>query len=106
MKNTKIDPGILKPKLEKSCYFAGVRFYTKNLGAIDPVQKNFVWFAVGQWSHDGMPFSVSSSLIGAIADRFDCHKEIGLYNAESLRTPEQKEKLSLLENEISKLVIS
>ena len=90
-----------KPKLEISFNFRGVRFFTKNLGAVDPVQHTFVWFAVASWTHPKAS-GCFGSLTTAIIDYFYTWDEFGLASAKKFRTAEQLEKLSKLENEINK----
>lgn len=89
----------LTPQPEKECYFRGVRFFTRNLGAIDEFHGRFVWFAVGEWSYEGF-HGVSNTLLGAIAGKFELWEELGLAYSDKFKTPEQLKKLELLKQEI------
>lgn len=95
---------ILTPRPEQELYFRGVRFFTRNLGAVDPMTGRFVWFAAGSWTHSQAD-GVFSDLIAAIADRFNIWEHLGLSFAEKFRTTDQLKAVAELEAEISELVV-
>lgn len=93
--------GKLKPEERREFHFRGARFFTRNLGAVNPMTKDFVWFAVGHWTHDrAYPGQAFSDLLGAVAARFDLWGELNL-SVPLLRTKEQQAALEALEREIN-----
>ena len=91
---------ILKPKKELAFKFRGVRFYTKNLGAVDQMSGRFVCFASGNWTHDSAT-GVFSSIVAAVADRFNIWEHLGLSYAPRFREPHQLVALAELRSEIA-----
>ena len=101
MKKRKRDFGRkLSPKRERSFMFRGVRFFTRNLGAVDQMSGNWVWFAAGCWTHDQAD-GVFSHLDAAVADRFNIWEHLGLSFSPKFRTPEQLAALAELRSEIA-----
>lgn len=91
---------ILKPQPEKAFIFRGVRFFTRNLGAVDQMNGRFVWFASGNWTHDQAD-GVFSSIDAAVADRFNIWEHLGLSYAPKFREPDQLTALAGLRSEIA-----
>ena len=92
---------ILSPRRERSFTFRGARFFTRNLGATDPMTEKWVWFASGNWTHDQAD-GVFSHLDAAVADRFSIWEHLGLSFAPKFRSPEQLEGLRLLRLELAR----
>jgi hypothetical protein len=91
---------VLQPLPEREIIFRGVRFFTRNLGATEPMHGKWVWFAVGSWTHDQAD-GVFSDLTAAIADRFNIWEHLGLSFMPKFREPEQLAALAELEAEIA-----
>lgn len=88
-----------EPLPRQEIEFRGEKFFTRNLGATDPFHGNWVWFAVGSWTHGSHP-GAFSDLLAAVADRFDLWTELGLSYAQRFRSDEQNKAVQSLWAEI------
>lgn len=88
----------LKPLKRVSFKYRGVTYYTTNMGNIDPMTNNFVWFGVGLWTHS-KAYGAFNTIIGAVADRMGLWKELNLA-VPGLMTEDQKTKLNKLEKAV------